>query len=199
MISVNLIPQSRREAGRRRLRLRRWVWICVAYAVLVLSGAAMALATWGGSVVEDLRPRIAAAETQLADVRATDQQLGGELEELSSRLAAAQQVGQRPDWSVLMAVVSRASDERIVLRRVYLRPREVPREAGVEPTFAGYAVQISGVGTDQAAVSAFVLKLEESGLFDQVQPPKTSRGTFRGKDAIAFETNGLVTGREDRP
>jgi hypothetical protein len=53
---------------------------------------------------------------------------------------------------------------------------------------------ITGYGRSQAAVSHFVLRLEEAQLFDQVTLIKTSREPFAASDAYAFQIECSLSG-----
>lgn len=217
MHGVNLIPMARLEQRRRRRRIRQWFAASAAYLVLLLLVYAALLMVWG-------RGNRTLAD-QLSDARAQVVQTQQAIDELVPALTAAQMnleasraVSVQPDWSLLLALLAQECGEDVVLNRVGLT--KIPDDPSTEPSAAA-AVPANGVTTDapapgaaikrprfklevhgfalnQQAVSAFVLALEQTQLFNWVKLDRTSRQAFGTGNAIAFRVE-CEMGRKGDP
>jgi outer membrane murein-binding lipoprotein Lpp len=198
MTDANLIPKPRRAARRRRRRIRAWAGICIAYAVVLGIGCGIYRSGWpvGGDVSDELQAVAAQAE-----------QLNQAITELSNDMAqarliraAAQRVADQPDWSILLVLIDQTLGDDIVLNRCRLDQMDASGGAMALPVSnAGgahrsldempkaYTYALSGYGRDPESVAQFVLRLEGLGLFGRVTAMRTSRTSFLGGTAIAFE------------
>jgi hypothetical protein len=59
---------------------------------------------------------------------------------------------------------------------------------------AGFVLNIAGLARSQLAVSQFILRLEQTGLFDRVSLIDTARETFLGGPATGFKLECSLTG-----
>lgn len=57
-----------------------------------------------------------------------------------------------------------------------------------------YSLTVSGFGRSPIAVSGLVLRLEETGLFEEVDHVETRRGKLRGQDVFGFEVRCTLVG-----
>jgi len=214
---VNLIPAPRREARARRAHLRLLTVGLTAYAVFLLAGYVMCYAFSDEeteAAFRDMRDVAARARQSDEEMRS----LRAEIAQAKRELAAAQAVARHPDWSLLLAILTHAVPEEVVLRRCMLAPVEEPdrekggsqdsagglwsRQDGADPPGAlaaslnrSYRLEVGGFARTQAAVSSFVLRLEKIGLFDQVKLIKTSRRVFLEGQAVAFELECSLDGK----
>lgn len=200
MMSVNLIPPARRQAKRRQLRLRRWTVICAIYAGIVAGVCGVSFAVWPReqfNAHQQLRTESARLERAKRDIG----QLEGQLAQVRSELAANEAVGRHPDWSILLELVGRSADARLLLRALRLETLEAGDRGGrrgrddASATRAGYLLEIDGAGMTQAAVSRFVLSLEQAGLFDTVVLEGTRRETIHKTPAVVFDLRCNVYAR----
>jgi Tfp pilus assembly protein PilN len=196
---INLIPTARREAKRRRLRLRRWLAVCIVYAAALTAAAVFCYAAWGADASE-LSRRIVRTDGQIhAATRAIAADRKA-LEQDRLRLQANRTVVSQPDWSTLLALVADGLGPEIVLRRCSLSleaekqgalpvaDAEGPSQAELVATGKEhYVLRLNGLGRSQAAVWQFVLGLEKLQLFDHVHLIRTGREPFLTGKAIAFE------------
>lgn len=216
MPSVNLIPQHRREAKRRRCRVRLWAGVVGVYALLLLVGVAAAHGPWGGpdqSVARDLREANESVRMAQEEIGA----LAPELEEARLSLRASRAVAIQPDWSVLLALLGELREEKVVLTRCILMPvrseggestgqrarggaavqrvSTVEGGSGSSEEGAGeegvrkpirYRLEVGGIGREQRDVSRFVLRLERTGLFDRVKLLETNRYPFGERQMVGF-------------
>lgn len=201
MKNVNLIPVSERRAKQTRRHIRQWVVICIAYAAALLVVTALchaALQPPGDVVRQDLERTLERARQSHERI----QQLAGELTEVQSKLAASRAVGRQPDWSVLLGVLAEKMGEQVVLRSCSIEPAPPPGPvvASGKPVRQpdgehGYVVVLEGLGRSQAAVSSFVLRLEQTGLFGRVQQQGTSREKFLSDTAVRFALRCNLAGQ----
>lgn len=214
MNSVNLIPRSRRLARRRRTHLRRCAAGCAAYALAL--GAACA-AGWGAWDERDpaLRTRLTEVTGQIDRIESRIATARAETATARAELFAARTVAEQPDWSLLMRLLADRTGEDVVLRGLKLRPSAGPGEgtpssptaarptptvpappraaapavaarpaAGGPPTLL---LDVNGLARSQLAVSQFVLRLEQMGLFGRVTLRDTGREPYLSGEAVAFK------------
>ncbi len=210
VIGVNLVPSARREARLRSTRIRFWFMTCVIYGlgwlgVLVLVGAT--------ALNDDAGPRdelrqvnalVAESESELAALR-------GELTRSRAELTTSLTIGKQPDWSALLALLSTTLGDRIILRNCKLTTLHKSPGArgpatastvedrsvtGVAREFTTIELQLGGLGLAQQTVSEFVLRLEETSLFQQVKLLDTRREPFLDGNAIAFHIECLLETEE---
>ncbi|HEX7010239.1 MAG TPA: PilN domain-containing protein [Phycisphaeraceae bacterium] len=206
---VNLLPAWRRQARRQRRHLRRWLLACSLYA------AALTL-TWLGAhwVWTGDERALAQTQSQLeADLKQVDEslaQLRPRLAQVQATLAASRSVGGKPDWSILLNLLAQWLGEDMMLTACQLEPLDagspvmpaVPAvpAAPVPPTGSPaasvassasapgrYRLRLQGLGRTQQAVSAYVLGLEQTGLFERVKLISTRKEPFGSGQAVGFE------------
>lgn len=210
VISVNLVPAARREEQVRGARIRFWFMTCAIYglgwlSVFVLVGATALNDDTG--LREELRQvnsLVAESESELATLR-------GELGRSRGELTTSLTIGNQPDWSALLALLSTTLGDRIILRNCKLTTfRKSPgargpvRASTVEDrSVTGAAresttiqLQLGGLGLAQQAVSEFVLRLEDTSLFRQVKLLDTRREPFLDGHALAFHIECLLETEE---
>jgi hypothetical protein len=198
MSGDNLIPAHRLDAKTRRRRTRQWTLASCAYAAALLaaSGACYALLTHAGG---DPAAEVRDTTDKIGRSRAAIASLQQQITQVQHGLEANRAVGNQPNWSVLLRVLSACLGDEIFLRRCQLGPQEgraVSRSPGgrrqagpAAMTTAGqrkYLLRLSGYGRRQKAVSQFVIRLEKHELFDKVRLIRTSREPLLADTAIAF-------------
>lgn len=187
MNQVNLLPLPRQIRRARSARIRAW---SIGLGALVV----LCAATYGGCafVFSDLNaPRKADFSSTARELS----QLNGDATHLKAQLAAvlrevysAQSLSEQPDLSLLLGLVSRTADERIILSRCELT-ESGPPDKGAEAesaNFEGAILRLDGFGKTQTAVAAFVLQLETTGVFDRVSLLQSHTQPLLGTDAAAF-------------
>lgn len=188
MSDINLIPAYRINARRGRDHRRLWYF--------VLSGYALALAlVWvvGARLVltgDDPEALTEKAATQILQTSAQRADLRARLIEARDELDASNWINERPDWSILLALIGRSTGPDVVISHLSLTGDSGPRRgtATDEPR----AVHLGCLARRQAAVSAFALRLEQSGLFRRVAILNTNREYYQGEPAIAFNIECLL-------
>ena len=214
--SVNLIPLRRMQARHRDVRVRRWIVITVAYVALLVVGCGVTDVLWsrpGRAISEELT----ALDRQLADLTRQISLVQPELAEGKSQLEASRAVAIQPDWSLLLALLSRLRGDSVVLERCVLTPELETSQ--IRPTVvnasAGGAVaatakpppsmrksmhvrlELKGLGRTNHDVSRFVLNLEQSGLFDSVRLMETVRAPFGTGHAVSFRVHCFMQERQE--
>jgi hypothetical protein len=194
MISINLIPRHRRMLKRRRRRLRAWSAGLGAYAAVIVAALPAARLFHAGDLAL-LQREADRAGNELSRQKA----LRGSVEkELCAARLAAQAVAVKhelPDWSLLLAALDRCLESQIMLRSCQLSPglgpgrgmNSAPGAAAAPPT-----VRLAGVGRSQAAVSQFLLRLEDLGLFERVTLSASSREPQLEADAVSFNVSCVL-------
>ena len=199
MTRANLIPAHRLKKRDRIRREGRWVAALVVYGVL-LSGAYAACFAFGqdkgGAIFPEMREtteRFRAAGEQIHELRTS-------VAEASQQLAAARILAQNPDWSLLLAMVARSLTDEVVLERCSLAPVDAgadksPPAEGGEVIYQRYLLDLSGFGKSQTSVSQFVLRLENSRLFESVRLIKTQKREFMDGQAVSFRLECALSGK----
>ncbi len=203
MIGVNLIPQPRRQAASARKRAQRWCWSVAGYAALLLGGyVACAAAITLQS--DDKSAMIEKTARQIDELNNATAALKPQLTEAHTKLSVARTVGDQPDWSLLLVIISATLDDDIVLSSTKLEPitpevkPAAPSKDGKEtkdPTIAQpsmLALSLQGMGRSQAAVTQFVLRLERLGLFERVDLARSGRQTVGNTEANVFRIECLL-------
>jgi len=203
MACINLIPQPRRHAAAARTRVRRWTWGIASYAMVLLAAYVGCAAAYS---VESDDHSLALEKTtrQINDMNNSNAALKPQLDEAHVKLAVARAMGDQPDWSLLLAIISSTVDDEIVLTNTKLgaatgadaqpTTRPLGSDKNLAPISAPSKMSLSlqGMGRSQAAVTQFVLRLERLGLFDRVDLAKSNRQTVGSTEANVFRIDCLV-------
>lgn len=225
MNSINLIPAAIRHARRTRTRLHGWgAGLVLWCGILALAGLLMVREGDRGSSlaarerVQRLTDSVDAAVKELAAADA-------ELARLE-RLAETQSlVTDHPDWSrltVLIAMVRGPSVavEMCEVARMHARPQAVAKparpasapgaapppltpaqraEQAQLPPGEAYIVRINGLAQSVREAQAFVVRLEEQGVFDSVSLIETRPQQTRGIDTTWFRVECRLADQKSSP
>lgn len=183
---VNLLSPARRERARRRLLTRRWVGGLAIYA-LTLGGLSLT-ALLSSRVRTSIESEMAALTTELKGSEGQLKTLLTQQADLRKRVNAARAVGHHPDWSVLLRMIAgrrgeaMTFDEMTLAHRVETVVSERKTEGKPAPTLRReyYDLTLAGVTDHVRSVNAFVVALEESGLFDRVRRVEANAPDERG-------------------
>ena len=163
-------------APRRRRRIasqRRVLWTGINLATALAGaigalGACFTLLSDGSATAEALQ----AARARLDEVIAEQQAIGSELEKVEARLGAYERATVHPDWSILLAYISRVGAGTITLDGFVLEPVD-----GESERHKAYTVGLNGRTSSQNSVTEFVLALEQSKVFSSTELIRSGRGT----------------------
>ena len=199
MKDVNLIPASRLNARRRRRRVRLWAAGGAAYAASLL-GVFLTYGHLGGGDRRAQADELDKTRARIQESRQAARAIQRDLAGAESVLQAARAVSDRPDWSIVLALLAKRLGEEVMLRQVLLKPGRIgPPSPAAAATPAGshspYLLKLAGYGRSQEAVSRFVLDIERTGAFDQVTLIKTSREPFLAIDAVGFQVECALGGK----
>jgi Tfp pilus assembly protein PilN len=188
--AINLLPLPRLQAMSRRCRVRRWLAASACYAALLVVGYAMCMAS-SGSDVDATGAALDKVNRQIDDLNHSLAALRPQLAEMQAKLSVAKMVGDQPNWSLLLAIISSTLDEEIVLSSARLdsagagTQAQQRQGAAAAPTSrpsgdgdCKLAVTLQGFAKTQGAMSQFVLRLERLGLFERVEMMNSSRQQF---------------------
>jgi Tfp pilus assembly protein PilN len=198
MMRANFIPAYRLAARSRRRRIRGWAIVCGGYGAAILIAYLTCLAVWGADG-KDRTQELQKVSGEISRARQTIARLQRQVSEAESELQANRAVGSQPGWGDLLAVVSADLGDDAVLRRCLLSPAD-EEPAGEPPAGAAgesnrihtaaqrpYVLKLGGYARSHAAVSQYVLRLEQGGLFDQIRVVKTAREPLLTGSAIGFQ------------
>lgn len=190
--AVNLIPDHRFEARRQRRRVGRWGVGCGVYG-LALIGLWALVQSLGGGADTAIARDLSDAEAQLADTAATIERMQPVLVRAEASLFASRSIGNQPNWSILLDLLAGLLDDQTLLTGVELKPI-ASMQIGAPPV--GYTLSIAGMAQTHAAANAYVLRLEETDLFDRVEIQGANKQSFGSGSAVAFRvTCRLAEGR----
>lgn len=169
--AISFMPVTRRIA--RRQRSRKNVWIAINAVGLLLGGTAIAATRSQLQRSESSAMQATdAAQARLDSIVEEQITLAAELTRVESRLVAHAEATQHPDWSILLAYISRIGADEIALEGFVL-------ERGDSADL--YSVALAGAARSQNAVTRFLLALERSGVFASttlVRSNRTDAGTY---------------------
>jgi len=179
MKNINLISQHRRVEQARCACMIRWtsglaVWACL-ISVACIAAAALS------NIESNFESSRSAIVLRTTAAQASAALSSAQIDRIRKRLAVTRSVQAHPDWSVLLPIVSSRIGDDIALERIALEPvrgEEATRRA---------TLTLNGVGTDRAAVSDFVIRLEETGAFARVETATAQRRPIGQNEFFAFE------------
>ena len=188
MSGVNLIPLGRREAKARKAHLLKLVTGLAIYVGALLAGYFVCLRYVAlDSMLLGSESKMVAAGLNITSCQV--QVLAEELDQAQRKLQMAQSVGQQPDWGSVLKVVAQNLGDQIVLDGCRLRkpPPVGESPANTDSSDGSFLLELSGCAKAQADVSAYLLRLEQTGLFGKVKLVKTARELFLGQQAVVFQ------------
>jgi len=192
MKRINLIPEARRLARQRRLRYRAWLVVGGVYTGILV---VVCLSIFGMKFGVDIRAitdELAQVEGELSEIEATREAIRPELAERRLILSSSRSIADQPDWSVMLHYLANdLLDDEIVLRSCSLAPVGGPVGAG-ELVNTPLTLTLTGFAKSTPAASQFVLRMEQSGLFDRVTLTRTNMEPFLNGQAIVFEVRCQV-------
>ncbi len=186
---VNLIPAARRQTKQRRVRVRWWLTGCAVYSALWIAVFVTAQVVVR-SEDRALRGKLLESSARVREAEKTVATLRGRIGRDQARLSSGRAVGEQPDWSLLLAMLSSALGDETVLRNIRLQapPEAAPGAVGTSAarTLRPITLDLTGLGRTQQVVSEFVLRLEHTPLFKKVRLVDTRREPFMNDHAVVF-------------
>lgn len=192
MTNINLVPARWREKAARSRQKRRWIGATFVYALALCGVAAVAIAA-ADSDGTSLAADIAKTKQQIEQLDHAIIALKPALAEAQTKLSVARSIADQPDWSLLLAVLSDATKGDIALVRCQLSrsdgaaetPAPAVKNAAAAPTTRPAAppamkLALHGLGRTQTSVTDFVLRLEQTALFDRVTLKHVSKESTEG-------------------
>jgi hypothetical protein len=206
------MPAPRRQAKACRVRMRQWVAPGVAFVGMLVFICIACHRTWGvgpDPLAEELRE----TTDRISDSGRTIGALQKQLVATRWKLDTFRGVGQQPDWSVVLSLLADTLGSEAVLKSCELNETTIQADTNTGPRGGAeipvtsvveeqkqvvFVLGVSGFGRSQTAVSQFVLRLERSGLFDNVRIVRTTREPFLNGKAIAFRLECRLGGASKR-
>lgn len=188
MRGVNLIPQERRRAGARAVRVRLW-----AAAVIIYGGALAGVYVWmtlHAAAPQDWDEPAAHQQRAIEAIQQETNRQRVQLAREEAALRASESIAGQPDWSMLLALLARASGQSSWIESATLKP--APGDPSARDKQALMTLSIEGLSVTQEAVSSFALALERYGLFKLVRILEARRRQNNGSEVIAFRVECLL-------
>lgn len=198
MGDVNFMPVARLVRKRRRARCLLWVVVCLAYSLLLAAGAFAAHMVGtddGGTIsqqLETVNRQVDGDDRALQDLRRS-------LAQAAATLTTTQAMQEQPNWGRLLVALSQELGEQLVLTHCQLAtliadkaltdrisPSLLAKPLGAFLAEHHYRLTLTGSGKTQESVSRFVLRLEQTEVFDRVRLVSSCRQTFLGGEAVSF-------------
>ena len=145
MSGVNLIPRPRRQAAAARKRVRRWGWGVAGYVALLLAsyaGLAAAMTVDG----DDNSLLLEKTNRQIDELNNSAASLRPQLAEAQTKLSVARTVGDQPDWSLMLAIISSTVDDEIALTAAKLEPATATDSRATSPAAADKSADKKNAG-----------------------------------------------------
>jgi|GEM_PF-4876017 len=220
MIGINFIPAARLRVRKVRRRAAWWsvgsgVWAIglVGFAILVAGAVPMHRSDEVARRTDAAR---AAQERTEKDIAKESRQVAT----LQRALDISTLVQDHPDWSLLLTRVGELRGPAVVLQwlevdRVSVRPEFEPRPApgapapAPSPTAAkpkaerpigeSFVVKVAGLAQSAGEAQKFVLRLDQSGMFDSVTLLETGSAQATGFTAMFFRVQCKLSDRPKPP
>ncbi len=176
----NLIPLARRRRRAFERATLRWVAAVPALIVAVVAtyvglSAALPSGTADAAEAEVTANQAAAARTTASGVRV-------QVAVARQVLDAAHEVSDQPDWSLLLADLSRRLGDDGVLSGCELRSAD-----DGDAKAGAMTLRLTGIAKSQPAATQLALRLEAAGLFSRVDLQRTTPTQLMGGDAVGFQ------------
>lgn len=185
---INLLPSRVRFRHQRRRWVRRWVGSLTLFAVVG------ACASFTGHAAADRDDRdavraLAVLTRERIALHSRVSALRSDVLTLFNRVRANREIGEQPDWSVLLRFLAKQGRGEVVITQLGLRsqdPDDTKQTAESDGSTTPISLRMEGYGLSPTAVSGFVLRLENSGLFEQVTIERTDERPFLSRKATFF-------------
>ena len=185
MRCVNLMPQARIDAHLRQERRHAWCIGVSSYVGSLLLIAAAAYLWWPDQHAA-VAAELASVQEQTQKDEAAISALRPRIREAMSSLAAARSIGDQPDWSLLLGLLSKLLGDDTVLSSCKLTVALPTSDEPAPDDQVRHLLSLTGLGRSHAAVLEYVRKLEQIGLFQAVTVIDTRSEPFTDGQAIAF-------------
>ena len=203
------MPAPRRQAKACRVRVRQWLPVWGAFVGMLVLVCITCHKTWGVGL-DPLADEIRQTADHIEASGRTIAELREQLVASRWKLDTFRGVGQQPDWSVLLTLLADGLGNEVVLKSCELDEIMIPVETAAgrrgnsqiittsrledKAERMAFVLRVAGFGRSQTAVSLFVLRLERSGMFDNVRIVSTVREPFLNAKAIAFRLKCRLEG-----
>ena len=165
----NLLPRSMLVERSRRRRIRRWVAAAVIESAL-LCCACLVIRFGSGDAVSGMDATIRSTVSQIDLMSAAIAESRKELDGLQRRMAITSEVDRQPDWSIVLAMVSKKGGDAVRLESCQLLPGNRTAAGEIE-----YKFTILGECVSQPMLTQFVESLESTRAFSHIKIVETRR------------------------
>jgi Tfp pilus assembly protein PilN len=191
---VNLIPQAWITQRHQKRCIRQWVFAMVATTVLVgLPG----LYIGGNAAFTDsgMSENISQANIEFEQHQQAIPLLRERLRILHSEKEVLELVENRIDWREVFGVLVDAANDEVRFTRIIANGGGVDGRENGENT--PIEVVLEGLAETQTTARAFLVNIEDTGLFDDVELVETMREEINDFELIRFRIQISVNGEVD--
>ncbi len=183
---VNLVPRDVRRRRTDRIWRARWGAIVTGSAAIVALGVT-GLRIGSDSGLRLMREDVDRMGAHRLEIEAELARTNDLIGRARASAGAATLLEERPDWGALLTMLDALRQDRVSIDRVELETWST--EGTIAPPARGsrIALGVSGIARDLQQAQAFALEIERSGLFDNVEPLRTSPFAAGGDAFVAFE------------
>lgn len=167
IVKPNLLPVPIIHARSRRKRMLRWSTALTCEAAVLTAVCLYANAS-SESEVSIPKEAISATVSQIDLLNGELDEARASLETIRQRIAIANTVTQRPEWSVVVALVAEHGAGLVTVESMQLAAG-----GGRESGEVVYRLVFVGIAESQTDLTSFVQRLKGVGLFDKVQVSET--------------------------
>jgi Tfp pilus assembly protein PilN len=143
---------------------------------------------WGGNDATATASELTQTQQQISDTTQKLNALRRQLADAQINRQTALALSDQPDWSMLLNLLTSALDDEVMLREIQIAPEgRGQRAEGTMNSVVPYTVSLRGYARSQPAISQFVLRLQQNGLFDEVKLLRTGREPVANTSAVSFD------------
>jgi len=186
MNAVNLIPIHRQLRDARSARVRGWSWAAGGLGVLLV----MAWTYCAMAPSQAVAPPAEAFTKATAEISKANEEsavLRRQLAALRDQALSARGITDQPDFSILLALLSRAIGQDVVLNRC-----ELSQDNGKATSAPDEVLKISGFARNQPTVAAFMLELESTGIFKSVTLVRSNEEPWMDQKVAGFQVHCVI-------
>ncbi|MCC6428350.1 MAG: hypothetical protein IT435_16205 [Phycisphaerales bacterium] len=200
-VCINLIPADIVVLRRVNVRRKRWIAAGAAVAALglVVSLGVRASLRDPRGLADELTRATARRDAAALDV----DRARSDLMQANQRLIAVGGLADRPNWSILLAVIAKARLDSTVVDALTLKkapPTQPPPGSppGSPPTDDGaFVVTIKGRAENQRDISTLARGFEKTELFDSVRQERVQSVKTGDRELLEFEFTCRIGPRSD--
>ena len=164
-------------------------------------GVVACLGVWAfwivGSGPRTAGARVMELQSSAAALQAQIDALHGELQNVARQLRALRQIESHPDLAAMLRLLAFHARGEVVLDACSLLPGESTKSSTAgrnsgEVEGAAYDVELRGLSRSASAAGAYLLRLEDSGVFEKISLVQSEQVRVGGAELVRFTLRGRL-------